>query len=287
MLIVPVLDRCVAANRGLLTHRNPRRGGIGTNRVAEEVRRSDAGHGHVQPVQDDVAADDRWVEPEACPRTVAQHDHGRRPRPVIVWLQQPSRGSLHPKHAEVVGGDELSGDRFGHAAAAAAQADRKGVRLKRRQVGKLGRVAAQVIEQGVGQEGPAGLQSRVHAAVVGVAQPIELLWALDRERPQQERVDQREDGGVGPQAEGQRQNADQREAGLVAAAAKGDAKIVTEPGHGSFDDSLIQSVGESRCQVPGAMCQGEMPGAMCQGEMPGAKGRCLVPCALCQGGAAC
>jgi hypothetical protein len=59
---------------------------------------------------------------------------------------------------------------------------------------------------------------------------IELFGPLDRERAQQQRVDEREDGSVGPQAKRQRQDDDECEGRPMPAAAERNAEIVLEPG---------------------------------------------------------
>jgi hypothetical protein len=50
-----------------------------------------------------------------------------------------------------------------------------------------------------------------------------------RQRPEQQRIHQREDGDVGAEAQRERQNDDERKPGLLTQATDGEAKVV---GHG-------------------------------------------------------
>ena len=71
----------VAVDQRLLLQRNPQVRRIGPQRLAEESRRRDAGHGERVPFDDQRGADDRGIAAVgALPGVIAQHDDRRRRR---------------------------------------------------------------------------------------------------------------------------------------------------------------------------------------------------------------
>ena len=110
----------------------------------------------------------------------------------------------------------------------AAKARRLCRGLKRGKRGQLGHAIAQVQIRAVRKQRIRRLQTAVHAAVVVVPQPHELVRSRNRQPLKHHRLDERENRDVGAQAERQSEDGYGREAGTLSEAACGNAKIGTE-----------------------------------------------------------
>ena len=188
-----------------------------------ERRREHAHHRVRRVVDDERRADDRGIAVEAAlPQSVAEH-HGLGAVPgALLGIERAAEQGLHAEHVEEV-------LRHGHAAqplglASAAQEivthavegevagngrQRLGSLSQVQQVAHLRRLAGEVGE-------------------VAIGNPHQLGGLLEGERPQEQRVDDAEDGGAGANAEPRDQDGKDGKAGIAAHAAKGVADILEE-----------------------------------------------------------
>ena len=149
------------------------------------------------------AADDVFRLRElAHPHAMRQHDHALRAGVVVGGLKQAAAFGLHAKHLKVIRRDDLSE----HEARSFAETERREHR----------RVADHV-----GEDGVAGLEilkvrkrvGGVHVAVAAGREHVdERVGIGDWQRPEQQRVHEREHRRVGADAEAERQHGDGGEA---------------------------------------------------------------------------
>ena len=78
--------------------------------------------------------------------------------------------------------------------------------LERGELLELRRLGFQALEQRIREHPPAILRAALHAAVVAVADAIQARRIADRQRPQHDRVDEREDRGRAADAEAKREH---------------------------------------------------------------------------------
>ena len=186
---------------------------------AGKARRSHAHDGVGRAVDGQHRAHHRRLAAEpALPVVVAQHHHRVGPgRRVVVASEQAPAVGRQPQHLEVVGADrpaegEIAASLPRHPLAActteatspACWAARSWKRLVLR---------AQPLEQRIREQlQPARLERPAKRPLGRVGEHHQLLGRGHRQRPQQGGVDQAEDGGVGADAQRQRQHHRQREA---------------------------------------------------------------------------
>ena len=116
--------------------------------------------------------------------------------------------------------------------------------MERGNLFELRRVVADVPVQSVREKSPAPvflLQSAINAANVVVANPVELRRIGHRQRLQHHRMDQGEDGGIGPNSQRQSQDGGDGEARAFPELSKGMAKVVEQVIHGRFSTSRARS----------------------------------------------
>ena len=138
-----------------------------------------------------------------APQTVADDDDGMRAGCLIFFRQKkrPSAGCT-PSTAEVIAGDDLTDHAFGVSAVAQAEGPLKVGDQSRQHVFWSRRLAYSGYEKILGS--PLGIAD----------ERDELIRPLDRQRPNQHLVQQREDRGVRADAQRQREHSDGREAGM-------------------------------------------------------------------------
>ncbi len=138
---------------------------------------------------------------------VADDAQGRSARPVVSRRKQPAGKTPDSKHREIVAGDEFAHQRvWKRRCAGPADTQRHSIRLCRGHLGELGRVIAQLLVDGAGEDRETGLVPRDDAACVAIAQPVKLLRIGYRKGLQHYRVDQGKDSGVAADAERQRED---------------------------------------------------------------------------------
>ena len=182
-----------------------------------EARRHDADHRERDAVQRDGLTDHGGIGAEAArPQGVADHQHGVTGGLVLVRRERASARRLHTQHLKVVASDELSADaeRLGATDHVGTDASPRG------QAGELRDVVAEVEIVGQRQRLIRG-RFRHHREHLN-----QLLRIAHRQRPEENGVDQREDGGVGADAEGQRQHDDQRECSIPDRQSDGPAYVL-------------------------------------------------------------
>src|ERR1700732_2463462 len=95
--------------------------------------------------------------------------------------------------------------------------------------------AAEFLEEGIGEELPAAVGESSDAAYgCAVAEEYELLGMGDGQGAEEDGVEQGEDGGVGSDAEGEREQGDGGEAGALEQAADAEANVLKEVVEGGF-----------------------------------------------------
>ena len=152
----------------------------------------------VRVSEPDRLADDRRIALERRrPEAVRQHRRARRLRPVVAGVEQaaehrPQAHDLEVRAADDAGADHARLAEADHREADGGEVAEGGQRLDAR---------AQVVDLRDRERGVLGADAR--RALADVDQPI--LVAVD-ERPQQHAADDAEDGGVGADAERQRQD---------------------------------------------------------------------------------
>ena len=188
---------------------------------AGEARRRDADDRHRVVVDRDLPADDLRVALEAVhPVVVAEDDDRVAVVDAVVLLRgedAPDR-RLHAQHREEVAGHQLRVDPLG----LVVDRQRRGHVAPRDDLGERGALLLEVHVHGVG----------VHPAphVAAVVRPLlvdlhQRAGVGDRQAPQHHLVDQREDRGRRPDAEGEREDGDDGEQGAATEPADGIAEI--------------------------------------------------------------
>ena len=157
---------------------------------------------------------------------VADDGDGRGRGAVVFGAEHAAGGGGDAEHGEVVGGDELADEGVGELGGGGADAEGDAVGLGGCQFGELGGVLAEVLVEGAGEDGEAGLVAGDDAAGVVVAKAVECARVGDGEGFEEDGVDQREDGGVAADSEGQGEQGDGGEAGVATELAEGEEKIV-------------------------------------------------------------
>ena len=216
--------------------RQPEIGRIRTQLISEESRRGDSNHGEGEIVDAQGGADDRGIEPEVLlPGAVAHHRSRRGVGLVIVGRDGPAREGADTQRREVVARNELSNVRFGGARSpGAAHVEVLQTLLKGGHLAELGIVIAKLLVERIRVDAPVVLKSAEHAAIAAVAQSVELARFRDRQALEHHSVEQSEDGGVGADAQRQRDHADCREAGRLPHAAQTVAKILDQCSHSTL-----------------------------------------------------
>ena len=203
----------------------------------------DADHGQRIVVGGDGLADDRRIRAVAvAPVVVAEHRHIAHATDFVIvgGNDAPHRGA-HTEHAEVGARDQFARHPLGRAIH--AQCDRHwtscehtGEDLRRRRwignrqadawergvVAAIDEVVAEVLVHREREHVAAGV---VAVVIARALEQHQLLGVLDRQAAQQYFVNQREDSGVGADAERDRQQSNRGEQGRAGEAANGVAKI--------------------------------------------------------------
>ena len=145
---------------------------------------------------DDVGAASQPLDPEA----MAQHDDGMAaPDPIVFIRQQPAGQCMDTEHIEVVAAHD-AGD------------SAKGGAIDRQVdgVGALGEKSGEDLlvfaQAAIGLMRPGGAARRPSAAQPARVQHDQFARALDRQRLEQQLVDDAEDRGIGADTERQRQD---------------------------------------------------------------------------------
>ena len=147
-------------------------------------------------VELNVAADDARIAVEARPPEPFAHDNGVGATIVVFLRERPADDRLHPEHVEKARHDPLPRDRLGRAVFAVHDhaADTRDE-------------ASNLVERAIAFH-PVEQVERRHPAPRGslllFPQHDQPIGRRKRQRPQQRRVHQREDGAVGSNPEGQR-----------------------------------------------------------------------------------
>src|SRR5665213_3268580 len=215
-------DRAVLTDVWLRLDRYPELGrGVG-NAITEETRRCNADYSERPRLNKNCGANDCWIGSVlALPRLVTDHNSGCGCRRVVTVLEDAARIGAKPERSEVVAGDEFAGERLGQRISAPHIPPPLAC-LHRSQLLELRRGALEVLIQIEGEDRkiPGGCsvfgKTTFDAALVVVADAIKLRWVGHRQRPHQDRMNQREDGGIGADAQRQRKHRGNREARRLA-----------------------------------------------------------------------
>ena len=149
-------------------------------------------------------AEHRRVAAEiAAPERVRDHRHARRARPVVLGQQRPPHGRGDAEDLEVIAGDDLAQRH----ARPVAGLDRRNRRAVAEHAGEDGVPRAEVEEVGIGV---GGVGVAVAALGVDVHQAV---GAFDRQRPEEQRINDGEEGRIEADTDPQREDGDRREPG--------------------------------------------------------------------------
>jgi len=196
---------------------------------AGEAWRRDADDGEHAAVERERLIDDAGIGPEPLrPHRVRQDDDRRRGRgPILVGQEAAPERRADAEDRKEVGGDDRAAHRFALAAMVPHEIGR--FAAERAHLGEDAIVVAIELVVGIRElhvAADAGAARRVVLPDLAQARGIR-----DGRRLQQERVDEREDGGVGGDADGEREHRNRREAAVVDEHANRVSKIPTEGFH--------------------------------------------------------
>ena len=173
---------------------------IGAERVvtAMEGRRRDAGHGERRAVEVNRAADrvGARAESRAPPRVADDGDRCGVALDIVARRDHPPERRVDAQHRKVRAADQLDVRSLG----SVAEAERGGGLLMNRDCGKRLRSCAEIGEVG---------ECRHVEPLPGATaakDTHQFIGPLDRQRPQEQAVDHREDRAAAADAEGQREN---------------------------------------------------------------------------------
>ena len=187
-----------------------------------EVAGEDADHGVLRIVQADVGADDCGARAEVpLPGGIAEHHDV-----IFGGLKAAAERHTDAEEREEIGGD---GGAVQSARLACAGEDEVGVGIERGHLVEGGALRAPVVEVrgGDGEElakGGMSFPEGEEAAGMGVGKRLE-----------EDAVDDSEDGGIGADAEGEREDGDGGEGRILAQAADGVAHVLHEDFEGGTD----------------------------------------------------
>ena len=189
-------------------------------------------------------AHDRGISAKGALRgLIAQHRHRRRPWLVVAHGQHTAYLRANAQREKVVAADILAEQRLAHSVAA-AHAIGVAPRLYRGQLLKLRRRLLQMQIKVIGIDIEVALVVHVaalDAAVVLVADAIELFGIGDRQRLEQNALHQRKDRGVGPDAQRQRNDRCRCKSGRLAQLPHRIAEILPKPVHNPSSNLSIPS----------------------------------------------
>ena len=135
------------------------------------------------------------------------HDRNRRSGGLVVirGKQAPAQ-RFHAKRREIVARDVLRAQRLGgESAALPPHAQARPSRLKCSHFFEFRRLCFQPLVERKGEHSPPVLRAAFHAAIVAVADTVQKRRIRNRQRPQHDRVDHREDCSGSPNSQRQRQ----------------------------------------------------------------------------------
>ena len=184
---------------------DPEVGGIAAESFTEEAGRSDADDGDGVVADDEGGTDDAGVGAVLLlPGAVAEHGDGRGVGLIVRGRNGAPGEGAKAEGGEVVAADHFFAEGFGYAVSLAA-ADAEGVSagLEGSERGELGGVLLHALIEGIRVEAPVVLGAAFDAAVGTNADAIEAGRVDDGEGLEHDRVDEREDGGGGANAESQ------------------------------------------------------------------------------------
>jgi hypothetical protein len=164
---------------------------------AGESPRRHADDRHRVVVHQDLLTDDGAVAAEAVdPVVVAEHDDRMPAIHLIVFLgvEHPPEGRSDAEHREVVARDELGLDALG----VVVDANRGRHQPPAQHLGERLTALLQVLIERVRVHAGAHVAPAVRSLLV---EHDELVGILDRELAEEQLIEQREDGGIGPDAE--------------------------------------------------------------------------------------
>ena len=201
-------QRVGAGDHRFVLKRDPEVGWVVAQRIAEEARRRHAGDRERVPLDDQRLADERLIAAVGrFPRVMAEHDHRRGRRRVVLRGEDAAAERADAEGREVVAGDVFRPERArGDVHARPADADTEAAGLEGGQLFEFRRFGFDPFEERVREHAPAILRSALDAAVVAVADAIEAFRVGDGERAQHDRVDQGEDRGRAADTERERQD---------------------------------------------------------------------------------
>ncbi len=151
---------------------------------------------------------------------------------ILFGGEDAAQRGLHPEHGEIRPGDELRG----HPLRLRPVGQVRGGREAAEHAAEDLVVPAQVLVQRVGE----GVEAPVAAVVAAFhSESDQLLRVLDGQAAQQHLVEQGEDRGVGPDADGQREDRHQGEAGRLEKPPEGVPDVLQHSAHQASPRCLL------------------------------------------------
>ena len=244
---------------GLDVQRNPERGRIAVDAIAEEAGRCDSDNREGLVLDVERRADDAGIGGVVdLPGLIAEY-RDRGCAGLVVGGKERAAGiGSEAERREIVSGDVFGGFCLCRSWSG-ADVDAVVAGLEGGELFELGRGVLEVAVEIVGEDVEIAIVvdvAAVHAAVVEVANAVQGRGIGDRERLQQNRVDQGEDGDVGSDAEGDGEDHGGGEAGGLPELAEGKFEIV-HIGYGREDSGRVSSVSGAR-EIPFGFAQGRL-----------------------------
>ncbi len=208
-------------------HANLRRtGGI----ESTEPGGGDADDGHRVIVHQDLAPDDIAISVEAAhPIVVAEDDVGVAQINAVVLFgaEHAAESGLDAEHREVIAGDEFGADALG----LIAQADGSVGEPATENLGERRGLLLKILIDGIGMHAPSHVGSVVGTFLVKHDQLVRILHGQQAEH---HLVQQREDGGIGTDAESEREHGNSREQRIAPHGAKSKTQVRQQALHGGL-----------------------------------------------------
>ena len=164
------------------------------------------------------------------PKRIADHGNGIRVAQLVDFRsERAAENGSHAENREVGTADQA--DMRGSAVRGGIgglefDRDAGGEVRSREHAGKRLIVLLQLLKFGIGNEIPVAIgEADFETLLVGICEKDELLRVLDGKIAEQHGIDDREDGGVGADAERKSEDGDRRESGRFAQHAEGEAQI--------------------------------------------------------------
>ena len=215
----------------------------GSGLHAIEARAAHTDDGQRIAVEHDLPADHGGVGGEArLPVTVTQDgDRVAALHKIVLRVEDAAQGGAHAQDREVIAGDEFARDQFGPAFVSQAEAVAEAAEHSLEDLV----LVAEILVHGIGNRVAAGVASVVRSAR---REQHQLFRVAHRQQLQDQLIDQREDGGIGADSQGEREHRDGREQGRFAQGAERVAQVLNEISHADDTAAAEKGYATTNCR---------------------------------------